>query len=94
MKRIPPLSFVSLFIIFLSCTTASFEQNIEVSGSANGLFEQVDSIVINKMNQYDIPGLSIGLVRNDSIIYTNGYGVRNIGNKDLVTFYPNAETRK
>lgn len=37
------------------------------------------------MNQYDIPGLSIGLVRNDSIIYTNGYGVRNIEDKYLVT---------
>jgi CubicO group peptidase (beta-lactamase class C family) len=49
------------------------------------LFEKVDSVVVNKMNQYNIPGLSIGLVRNDSILYTKGYGVRCIEKNDLVT---------
>ena len=76
---------VLLLSIFLSCSTTAFEQNIEVKPTVSGLFEKVDSVVINKMNQYDIPGLSIGLVRNDSIIYTKGYGVRNIENSDLVT---------
>ena len=71
--------------IFQSCATTSFEQNIEIISSAKGLFEQVDSVVIDKMNQYNIPGLSIGIVRNDSIIYAKVYGVKNIGNKDLVT---------
>ncbi|PHQ55177.1 MAG: hypothetical protein COC16_05695, partial [Lutibacter sp.] len=37
------------------------------------------------MNQYNIPGLSIGLVRNDSIIYNKGYGVRSIKTGNLVT---------
>jgi CubicO group peptidase (beta-lactamase class C family) len=85
MNRIFPTALISLFTIFLSCTTASYEQNIEVNGSKTSLLGKVDSIVINKINQYDIPGLSIGLVRNGSIIYANGYGVKNIGNKDLVT---------
>jgi CubicO group peptidase (beta-lactamase class C family) len=70
---------------FMSCSTTVFEQNIEVNSTASGLFEKVDSVVINKMNQYDIPGLSIGLVRNDSIIYTKGYGIRNIEHNDLVS---------
>jgi CubicO group peptidase (beta-lactamase class C family) len=37
------------------------------------------------MNQYNIPGLSIGLIRNDSIIYNKGYGIRDINNNNLVT---------
>jgi len=52
---------------------------------AVGFTEKADSIVISKMNQYNIPGLSLGIVKNDSIIHTRGYGVRNIETKDLVT---------
>ncbi|MFY0627027.1 MAG: beta-lactamase family protein [Reichenbachiella sp.] len=37
------------------------------------------------MNQYNIPGLSIGIIRNDSIIYNKGYGVRSITSNRLVT---------
>ncbi|MGM0580928.1 MAG: serine hydrolase domain-containing protein [Bacteroidota bacterium] len=74
-----------LLSIFLSCNSASFEQNIEVNSTTTGLFEKIDSIVVNKMNQYNIPGLSIGIVQNDSIIYTKGYGVRNINNPGLVS---------
>lgn len=85
MKRtLSVLVFLS-FAVSLSCNTPSFKQNIAVNSSGTGLLEQVDSIVLNKMNQYNIPGLSIGIVSNDSILYTNGYGVRNIGNTDLVT---------
>lgn len=36
------------------------------------------------MNQYNIPGLSLGIVRNDSI-YTKGFGLRNIESKTVVT---------
>ena len=32
------------------------------------------------MNQYNIPGLAIGLVKNDAILYSKGYGVANIIN--------------
>lgn len=85
MKRTLSVIVILSFAIFQSCNTPSFKQNIAVNSSGIGLLEQVDSVVLNKMNQYNIPGLSIGIIRNDSIIYTNGYGLRNIGNKDLVT---------
>jgi len=62
-----------------------FKQNLEVESASTEFKEKVDSIVINKMNQYNIPGLSIGLIRKDSIIYTKGYGVRSIKNNKLVT---------
>ena len=37
------------------------------------------------MNQYHIPGLSIGIVQNGSIIYSKGYGVKSIATTNLVT---------
>ncbi|GAB4397622.1 MAG: hypothetical protein OHK0053_14500 [Microscillaceae bacterium] len=37
------------------------------------------------MNQYDIPGLSIGVVKGDSLIYTKGYGVQSIKHQKPVT---------
>jgi len=85
LKKTLSVLIILSFIFFQSCSTSSFKQDIVANSSVIGLLGKVDSIVVNKMNQYDIPGLSIGLVRNDSIIYSNGYGVRNIGNKDLVT---------
>lgn len=45
----------------------------------------IDSIVMSKMDQYVIPGLAIGVVKNDSILYTKGYGVREMGKDDLVS---------
>jgi CubicO group peptidase (beta-lactamase class C family) len=62
-----------------------FEQNLKVNNPENGFINNIDSIVVNKMNQYRIPGLSIGLVRNDSIIYVKGYGVKSINERTLVT---------
>ena len=73
------------FTIFHSSTSLSFKQNIEVNSSETTFLEKVDSIVLNKMNQYNIPGLSIGIIRNDSIIYNKGYGVRSIKSNSLVT---------
>jgi len=78
------LIFISLFTICFSCSTVSLGQNIDSKSSTTGFYEKVDSIVINKMNQYDIPGLAVGVVRNDSIIYTKGYGVKKVGSDNPV----------
>lgn len=75
-----------LFLVMLqSCSDPSFKQNLNVKESLSGFTGKVDSIVINKMNEYNIPGLAIGLVRNDSVIYSKGYGVRNIENRKPVS---------
>ncbi len=85
MKKALSVLVISSFIFFQSCSTSSFKQNIEVNSSLIGLFEKADSVVVNKMNQYNIPGLSIGLIRNDSIIYNKGYGIRSVKTGNLVT---------
>jgi CubicO group peptidase (beta-lactamase class C family) len=83
MKKNYTLIFL-LPLFFCSCKKNSFNQNLEVASSLS-FVQQVDSIIVNKMNQYNIPGLSIGLIKNDSVIYANGFGVRNIKTNDIVT---------
>ncbi len=73
------------FTFFQSCSTFSFKQHIEANSSPIRFFEKVDSVVVTKMNHYNIPGLSIGIIRNDSIIYTKGYGIKSIKTGSLVT---------
>jgi len=85
LKKTLSVLVILSFTFFQSCSNSSFKQNIETNSSGIGFFEKVDSVVINKMNQYNIPGLSIGLIRNDSIIYNKGYGIRDINNNNLVT---------
>jgi len=85
MKKTLSVLVILSITFFQSCSTSSFKQNIEANSSVIGLFKKVDSVVVNKMKQYNIPGLSIGLIRNDSIIYSKGYGVRSIKTGKLVT---------
>ncbi len=44
--------------------------------------DEVDSIAKKLMIDFSLPGLAVGIVRNDSILFAKGYGVREI-NKDL-----------
>lgn len=85
MKKTTSVIFLLSIFILQSCSDQSFKQNLEVKRSLNGFNEKVDSIVINKMNEYNIPGLSIGLVSNGSVIYTKGYGVRSIEKNNPVS---------
>lgn len=85
MKKTALVTLLLFLIGLQSCSDKSFKQNLQVKRSLIGFNEKVDSIVINKMNEYNIPGLSIGIIRNDSIIYNTGYGVRSIKNNHLVT---------
>jgi len=84
MKRITQITLILLIAIIQSCSPP-FKQELKSKQPALGLTEQIDSIVSHKMNQYNIPGLSIGLVKNDAILYSKGYGVRSIVTHDQVT---------
>lgn len=88
------LSFFKVLVLLTiqSCSGQYFEQHIEVDKSLNSLDRTVDSIVAKKMNTYNIPGLSIGIVESDSIIYSKGYGIKNINTKGVVSRNTNFHT--
>lgn len=84
MKRNCELLVLFTLILLQSCST-SFNQNLKIETKETGFLQDVDSIVIHKMNSYNIPGLAIGIVKNDSIVTCKGFGVKNIKTKNLVT---------
>ena len=44
----------------------------------------LDGYVRSTMKEWNIPGVAIGIVRNDSVIYVRGFGVRELGKPELV----------
>jgi CubicO group peptidase (beta-lactamase class C family) len=44
-----------------------------------------DAYVTTAMSTWKVPGVAIAIVRNDSLIYAKGYGVRELGKRDPVT---------
>src|SRR4051794_3162978 len=46
---------------------------------------QVDQTITEMMQRYDIPGAAVGLIRDGAVIYTKGYGVRNVQTREPVT---------
>lgn len=67
------LKVVSIFtimgLIFVP-TTWQF-----VAAESNQELQEIDSYVLGQMKDLDIPGVAIGIVRGDQIVYTQGYGV-------------------
>ncbi len=43
------------------------------------LSHEIDSVVLKCISKYKIPGLSIGLVKDNKIIYLKGYGSKEVG---------------
>ena len=46
--------------------------------------EKLDEYITACMKDWEIPGLAIGIVKDDSVIFAKGYGVRELGKKDKV----------
>src|SRR5216683_2608789 len=47
--------------------------------------EAIDTIIENALKFWHVPGVAIGIVRNDEVIYLKGHGVKELGKKDPVT---------
>lgn len=84
LKKIILLTAI-LLLTLNSCSIKTFNQNLIAKKSSNQFIAKVDSIVISSMNKYNIPGLAIGLVKNDTTIYSKGFGVTNIKNGKPIT---------
>jgi CubicO group peptidase (beta-lactamase class C family) len=45
----------------------------------------IDAYVEGAMREWQVPGVAIAVVRNDSVVFAKGYGVRELGKSDRVT---------
>lgn len=53
--------------------------------SKNKIVENLDKVIKDFMDNETIPGLAIGVVYKNEVIYTKGFGVKNVETKELVT---------
>jgi CubicO group peptidase (beta-lactamase class C family) len=57
----------------------------------------LDAYVARGMRDWNVPGLAIAVVKDDSVVFAKGYGVRQLGTNDSVnthTLFANASTTK
>ncbi|MFN0099734.1 MAG: serine hydrolase [Gemmatimonadaceae bacterium] len=52
---------------------------VEAQPSGRQTASELDAFITKGMDQWKIPGLSIAIVRGDSVVYAKGFGVRTVG---------------
>lgn len=78
-----------LCALVLCSATSAFAQTAPLAG--------LDAYITKAMADWQVPGLSIAIVRNDSVIYERGFGVREYGKPGAVdenTLFAIASTTK
>ena len=50
----------------------------------SGLIPDLEAYIRNGMKAYDVPGLAVGIVTGDRLVYAKGFGVREFRAFDLV----------
>ena len=54
------------------------------SAQRPGLYDGLDSYIEAAMKEWKIPGVAVGIVRNDSVVFAKGFGVRTLGKPEKV----------
>src|SRR6266480_1164717 len=52
-----------------------------MEGRVQELIPDIEAYVVNGMKGFDIPGVAIGIVANDRLVYAKGFGVRSKSNR-------------
>ena len=47
--------------------------------------EKIEFLIQKSMHSFQIPGLAIGIVENNKIVYVKGFGVKNLKTNEPVT---------
>ncbi len=69
---------------YLLLTTTSYSQTTNQT-----IKSRIDSLVQKIMNEHKIVGISIGIVKNDEIFYSKGYGTKDIKTKSPIDHMTN-----
>lgn len=62
----------SFTLLFLLCIFASIFGQIEE--------KKIDELIKNTLKSFDVPGMSVGVIKDGKMIYTKGFGVRSLEN--------------
>lgn len=65
------LCVLFIFPLFVS---AQSDGNTQVERSGTSVFSEVDTYIIHEMKRQRLPGLALGIVQGDRLLYLRGYG--------------------
>ena len=68
MKNILHYFLVSFLIVLSSASHAQINE------------KSIDSLVTATIKAFDVPGISVGIIKDDKIVYSKGQGVRSLKN--------------
>ena len=74
--------------ILLGLLIVLMPQDSPAQNRANGKAERLnglDQYITSAMKDWNMPGLAVAIVKNDSVVYLKGFGVRELGKPDPVT---------
>ncbi|MEL7003294.1 MAG: serine hydrolase [Bacteroidota bacterium] len=86
LSRSRMLSLLCPFIFIIGSYNYSYAQTVE-SFTANGIESEItkfDQKVQELMSNVGIPGLSIAVIDNNQVVYSNGYGYKELGSEEKV----------
>lgn len=76
LSRLRPFTLLILALLFGAAPTSAQTPPAPLRG--------IDAYVDAAIEAWEVPGLAFAVVRNDSIVYAKGYGVRRLGGGDAV----------
>ncbi len=71
------MSLFTLFFIFIINPAYLKTQSVDL--------KKIDQYIINAKNEWNIPGMAVAIVKNDKVIFSKGYGIREYGEKKKVS---------
>ena len=78
---------VFLMVLFLSVAASQAQEMIPLKTDADNqkLIQKMKKVIPELMAKADIPGLSIGVIKDGKIIWAEGFGIKNTKTNEEVT---------
>lgn len=78
---------VVIFLCFANALIASENTSFTPPDEAKleQIIQQIDKYAAKGLNDWEVPGMAVGIVSGDKLIYSKGFGVKKLGSDDKVT---------
>jgi CubicO group peptidase (beta-lactamase class C family) len=73
-------SFIISLVVLITTNNA-----FAAAGTSDKLQEKLDQVIRKYQKVHQVPGIALGVLKNNKIIYAKGFGVRNLETKESVT---------
>lgn len=72
-------------VVWLSLLSSNLAQAQDMAGKVKTLIPELEAYIATAMKSFDDPGLAIGIVTGDKLVYAKGFGVRAKGGQQVDT---------